>query len=140
MPGVKHVVKVGNSAVAVVAERWWQAKTALGALPATWDEGENTKVSSATIAESLKGGLDAEQAFVGNEHGDVKQAIANAAKKVEAIYAYPYQNHATMEPMNTTERFYSRCRRDRRHERRPCAPCRQIADARRAQDDPMRSP
>src|SRR6266576_7302572 len=29
MPGVKHVVKVGDSAVAVVAERWWQAKTAL---------------------------------------------------------------------------------------------------------------
>ena len=102
MPGVKHVVKVGDSAVAVVAERWWQAKTALDALPVTWDEGENTKVSSATIAESLKGGLDAEQAFVGNEHGDVKQAIANAAKKVEAVYAYPYQNHATMEPMNTT--------------------------------------
>ena len=37
-----------------------------------------------------------------NEHGDVKQAMANAAKKVEAVYAYPYQNHATMEPMNTT--------------------------------------
>src|SRR2546429_1529488 len=102
MPGVKHVVKVDDSAVAVVAERWWQAKTALDALPATWDEGENAKVSSATIAEFLKGGLDAEQAFVGNEHGDVRQAIANAAKKVEAVYAYPYQNHATIEPMNTT--------------------------------------
>jgi isoquinoline 1-oxidoreductase beta subunit len=99
MPGVKHVVKVGDSAVAVVAERWWQAKTALDALPATWDEGENAKVSSASIAEFLKTGLDADQAFVGNEHGDVKQAIAGAAKKVEAVYAYPYQNHATMEPM-----------------------------------------
>src|ERR1700692_237117 len=102
MPGVKHVVKVGDSAVAVVAERWWQAKTALDALPATWDEGENAKVSSASIAEFLKTGLDADKAFVGNEHGDVKQAIAGAAKKVEAVYAYPYQNHATMEPMNTT--------------------------------------
>ena len=88
--------------VAVVADRWWQAKTALDALPATWDEGPNAKVSSATIAEFLKGGLDAEQAFVGNQQGDVKQAIVNAAKKVEAVYAYPYQNHATMEPMNTT--------------------------------------
>ena len=56
MPGVKHVVKVGDSAVAVVAERWWQAKTALDALPATWDEGENAKVSSASIAEFLKTG------------------------------------------------------------------------------------
>src|SRR5262249_54846762 len=54
MPGVKHVVKVGDSAVAVVAERWWQAKTALDALPATWDGGANAKVSSASIAEFLK--------------------------------------------------------------------------------------
>src|SRR5262250_1005706 len=76
MPGVKHVVKVGETAVAVVADRWWQAKTALDALPATWDGGENAKVSSATIAEFLKSGLDADQAFVGNEHGNAKQAIA----------------------------------------------------------------
>jgi isoquinoline 1-oxidoreductase subunit beta len=102
MNGVKHVVKVGDSAVAVVAERWWQAKTALDALPATWDEGPNAKVSSASIAEFVKSGLDAEQAFVGNENGNAKQAIANAAKKVEAVYAVPYQNHATMEPMNAT--------------------------------------
>ncbi|HEX9326041.1 MAG TPA: molybdopterin cofactor-binding domain-containing protein, partial [Reyranella sp.] len=102
MPGVKHVVKVGDSAVAVVADRWWQAKTALDALPATWDEGPNAKVSSASIAEFIKGGLDAKQAFVGNQQGDVKQAIANAAKKVEAVYSFPYQNHATMEPMNAT--------------------------------------
>jgi isoquinoline 1-oxidoreductase beta subunit len=102
MKGVKHVVKVGDSAVAVVAEHWWQAKTALDALPATWDEGPNAKVSSASIAEFLKGGLDAEQAFVGNESGNAKQAIASAAKKVEAVYAFPYQNHATMEPMNST--------------------------------------
>src|SRR5262249_21311269 len=44
MPGVKHVVKVGDSAVAVVADSWWQAKTALDALPAIWDEGPNAKV------------------------------------------------------------------------------------------------
>ena len=62
MQGVKNVVKVGDSAVAVVAERWWQAKTALDALPATWDEGENAKVSSASIAAFLKNGLDADQA------------------------------------------------------------------------------
>jgi isoquinoline 1-oxidoreductase beta subunit len=92
----------GESAVAVVAERWWQAKTALDALPATWDGGANATVSSATISEFLNTGLDAEQAFVGNENGNAKQAIANAAKKVEAVYSYPYQNHATMEPMNTT--------------------------------------
>jgi isoquinoline 1-oxidoreductase subunit beta len=105
MPGVKQVVQVGDSAVAVVAETWWQAKTALDALPIVWDEGENAKVSSATIAEMLKEGLDADQAFVGNRNGDVKAAIASAAKKVEAVYAYPFQNHAPMEPMNATAKY-----------------------------------
>jgi isoquinoline 1-oxidoreductase subunit beta len=105
MPGVKHVVQVGDSAVSVVAESWWQAKTALDALPIVWDEGPNAKVSSATIAEMLKGGLDADQAFVANQNGDVKAAIASAAKKVEAVYAYPFQNHAPMEPMNATARY-----------------------------------
>ena len=33
MPGVRHVLAVGDSAVAVVADTWWQAKTALDALP-----------------------------------------------------------------------------------------------------------
>jgi len=102
MPGVKKVVPVGDYAVAVVAETWWQAKSALEALPVAWDEGENGKVSSASIAEWLKAGLDAPEAYVGNQNGDVKAAIAGAAKKVESVYAYPYQNHATMEPMNAT--------------------------------------
>jgi isoquinoline 1-oxidoreductase beta subunit len=102
MPGVKKVVQSGDAGVAVVADTWWQAKTALAALPIEWDEGENAKVSSASIAEWLKGGLDAEEAFVGNKSGDAKDAISKAAKKVEAVYAYPYQNHATMEPMNAT--------------------------------------
>jgi isoquinoline 1-oxidoreductase subunit beta len=102
MKGVQKVVRVGESAVAVVADTWWQAKTALDALPIKWDEGENANISSASIAEWLKAGLDAEQAFVGNQNGDVKAALASAAKKVEAVYSYPYQNHATMEPMNTT--------------------------------------
>src|SRR5262249_10227425 len=102
MPGVKKVVQVGNSGVAVVADAWWQAKTALDALPVVWDEGENAKVSSASIAEWLKAGLDAPEAFVGNANGDAKAALASAAKKVEALYAYPYQNHACMEPMNAT--------------------------------------
>jgi isoquinoline 1-oxidoreductase beta subunit len=102
MKGVRNIVQVGTSAVAVVADHWWEAKVALDALPIEWDEGENAKVTSASIAEFIKGGLDAEQAFVGNEKGDAKQAIANAAKRVEAVYAFPYQHHATMEPMNAT--------------------------------------
>lgn len=103
MKGVKKVVPVGDSAVAVVADTWWHAKTALEALPIVWDEGPNAKVSSETIATWLAEGLDnAQPAYVGNQNGDAKAAIASAAKKVEAVYSYPYQNHATMEPMNAT--------------------------------------
>lgn len=103
MKDVKKVVRVGDSAVAVVADTWWHAKTALDALPIVWDEGENAKVSSETISKWLAEGLDnAQPAYVGNQNGDAKAAIAGAAKKIEAVYNYPYQNHATMEPMNAT--------------------------------------
>jgi isoquinoline 1-oxidoreductase subunit beta len=101
--GVKKVVRVGESAVAVVADTWWHAKTALDALPIAWDEGENAKVSSETIAAWLKEGLeDSQPAFVGNKNGDIQAALAGAAKTVEAVYAYPFQNHAQMEPINAT--------------------------------------
>jgi isoquinoline 1-oxidoreductase beta subunit len=96
--------------VAVVADSWWRAKKALDAMPITWDEGDNAKVTSATIADFLKEGLSAEQAFVGNQSGDVKTALAGAAKVVEATYSYPYQNHAPLEPMNATALYTSdRC-------------------------------
>jgi isoquinoline 1-oxidoreductase beta subunit len=106
MPGVRKVVKVDDTAVAVVADTWWRAKTALDALPITWDNGPNKDLTSAAIAETLKAGLDAKDAFVGNTRGDAKGALAGAlagaAKVVTATYAFPYQNHATMEPMNAT--------------------------------------
>jgi isoquinoline 1-oxidoreductase subunit beta len=100
--GVKQVVQVDDNAVAVVADTFWNAKTAVAALPIVWDDGPNIGVSSATIADMLKEGLDALEAFVGNKAGDVKAALAGAAKVIEATFAYPYQNHATMEPMNAT--------------------------------------
>jgi isoquinoline 1-oxidoreductase subunit beta len=102
MPGVKKVVPVGDDAVAVIADTWWHAKTALDALPIVWDNGDNAKVSSQSIAKWLKEGLDAEQAFIGNQSGDVKAGLAAAAKTVVAEYDYPYQNHACMEPLNAT--------------------------------------
>jgi isoquinoline 1-oxidoreductase beta subunit len=103
MKGVKKVVRVDDNAVAVVADTWWRAKTALDALPVVWDEGDNAHVSSETIAKWLAEGLDnAEPAFIGNQNGDAKSAIAGAAKKIEAVYNYPYQNHAAMEPLNAT--------------------------------------
>ena len=104
-PGVKKVVRVGDSAVAVVADTWWRAKSALDALPIEWDEGPNAAVSSASIAAILKEGLNAPQAIVGNEAGDAKKAIADAPRKIEAVYSYPYQNHAPMEVMNATAKW-----------------------------------
>jgi len=110
MPGVKHVARVGDDAVAVVADSWWHAKTALEAMPVVWDEGTNAKVSSAAIADFLKAGLDSDQAAVGNQAGDIQAALAGAANVVEALYAFPYRIHATMEPMNATALFTSdRC-------------------------------
>lgn len=102
MPGVKHVLPIGDYGVAVVADTFWQAKTALDALPVEWDAGENARVSSATIAARLDEGLTAAEAFVGNSQGDARAAIAAAPRKVEATYSYPFQNHAPMEPMNAT--------------------------------------
>ena len=103
--GVKKVAQIEDYAVAVIADSWWQAKTALDDLPIEWNEGDNAKVSSESIAAWLKDGLDADQAFVGNKGGDVNAALAGAARKVEAVYGYPYQHHVTMEPQNATSRY-----------------------------------
>ncbi|MGE3914551.1 MAG: molybdopterin cofactor-binding domain-containing protein [Hyphomicrobiaceae bacterium] len=101
MPGVKHVLAVGDNAVAVVADTWWQAKTALDAVTINWDEGPHKGASSESFAEVLKDGLtSAKDVFVGNSNGDAPAAIASAARKVEAVYSHPHQNHATLEPMN----------------------------------------
>jgi isoquinoline 1-oxidoreductase beta subunit len=104
-PGVKRVVRVKDSAVAVVADSWWHAKAALDALPIVWDEGPGASASSATIAEHLKEGLTAETTNGGRQNGDPHKAIAEAAKKVEAVYSTPFLAHATMEPMNATARI-----------------------------------
>jgi isoquinoline 1-oxidoreductase beta subunit len=104
-PGVKRVLAVGDSAVAVVADTWWRAKTALAALPVVWDEGAHAALNSTQIGAMLAAGLDAPEAIVGAQAGDAKAALAGAARVIEATYAYPYQNHATMEVMNATARY-----------------------------------
>jgi isoquinoline 1-oxidoreductase beta subunit len=105
MPGVKKVVPVGDTAVAVVATTWWRAKKAVDALPIDWDEGPHAKLDSAQIAQMLKAGLDAADGLVGHTAGDAKQGLAGAAKVIEAEYGYPYQNHACMEVMNATAKW-----------------------------------
>ena len=102
MPGVKKVMKVRDTAVAVVADTWWHAKTALDAVAIKWDEGDNAKVSNATIAQHLKDGLAAAENNGERRNGDAAAAIAGAAKKVEATYSTPFLSHACMEMMNAT--------------------------------------
>jgi len=103
-PGVRGAVQVDDHTVAVVADTWWHAKTALDALPVVWDEGEGATQSSAKIAEHLAGGLSAPNAYAGRSEGDALKAIEGAAKRVEALYSTPFLAHATMEPMNCTAR------------------------------------
>ena len=102
MKGVKKVVQVGDSAVAVIAETFWQAKTAMDRLPIVWDEGPNANVQQADILKRLEEGLKAEQTFVGNANGDYKKVAADSSKTIEAQFFYPFLNHAPMEPMNAT--------------------------------------
>ncbi|HEY6643238.1 xanthine dehydrogenase family protein molybdopterin-binding subunit [Povalibacter sp.] len=105
MPGVRKVLQIDARTMVVVADTWWQAKTAMDALPIVWDEGPNIGMSSESIAATLKEGLEASDAFIDAEVGDAPAVIAKATRKISAVYAYPFQAHATMEPMNATARY-----------------------------------
>lgn len=103
-PGVKKVVRIKDNAVAVVADTYYHAKSALAALPIEWDVGQNGSVNDTSIAAHLKDGITAEGSNGGWGYGDAGKAIAGAAKTIEAVYATPFLAHATMEPMNCTAR------------------------------------
>jgi isoquinoline 1-oxidoreductase beta subunit len=105
MRGVKGVVQINDSTVAVVADTWWRANTALNALPIVWDEGKAANVSQDDINKMLRSGLDEQGDFWQRKVGDAPQVINSSAKKVEAIYFTPYRAHVTMEPMNATVRI-----------------------------------
>ncbi|UIK08046.1 xanthine dehydrogenase family protein molybdopterin-binding subunit [Neorhizobium galegae] len=102
MPGFKKAVRLGDTGVAVIADTWWRAKTALDALPIEWDDGPNGKVQQADILAAQEEGLTAREAILGSKNGDVAGALASATRTVEAVYAVPHQHHVTMEPMNAT--------------------------------------
>ena len=101
-PGIKKIVQVGSNAVAVIADTWWQAHSALEAMTIEWDKGENANFSSADIQALLEDGLNSAKTATGNRGGDVAGAMKTAAKTIEAVYNYPTLNHAPMEPMNAT--------------------------------------
>jgi isoquinoline 1-oxidoreductase beta subunit len=103
MPGVKKVVKVDDSGVAVVADTWWHAKKALDAVSVVYEDAPSMKVSQADIRANITEGLTGSKGvFVGNKKGDAAKGLEDAAKKVEGTFFASYVHHVTMEPMNCT--------------------------------------
>lgn len=100
MPGVVAVEEIPNG-VAVIADYFWHAKTALEQLPVTFDEGANAGFSSQAYLERLKAALN-EPGITAENVGDAVTVMPTSAKKLEAIYHAPFLAHATMEPMNCT--------------------------------------
>lgn len=110
MPGVRHILEVDDVTLAVVADRWWQANTALEAVEIEWDAGPHEALDDAAISDRLSEGLVAAQGHAGNELGDARAVIKSSERVITAEYSYPYQAHAAMEPINATALYTaSRC-------------------------------
>jgi isoquinoline 1-oxidoreductase beta subunit len=92
-----------QSAVAVVAEHYWQARKALDALPVTWDDGAGAQwKSTAQVYAAARAALDTPDAQKTDKTvGDVS-ILDKQPKIVEAVYQTPYSEHACMEPLNGT--------------------------------------
>ncbi len=101
-PGVKKVMQLDDNAVVVIADSWWTANTALENMDIEWDGGENAGFSTEVMESLLEDGLASNDTLTGNRGGDVDGALASADQVIEATYNFPFQNHATMEPMTAT--------------------------------------
>ncbi len=90
-----------QSAVAVIADHYWQAKTALEALPMKWDNGPGAAwQSTEQIYEAAIAVLDKPPARIARTTGDVK--AVKPASTVEATYRTPYCDQVPIEPLNGT--------------------------------------
>lgn len=113
MPGVKDAFIIEGTSnlnglmpgVAIVAASTWAAFRARKALKVEWDEGANASHSWAGFAAAARQASNKPGETVLRKDGDAGQAIAAAAKKVEATYTYPFISHASMEPQNCTAWF-----------------------------------
>src|SRR5215470_12331406 len=105
-PGVHSVVEFNGenieAGVAVVADSYWHAKTALDLLPIEWDDGAHGEDTSEKFLRMAHAALDEPGAQVIVKKGDAEAALKGAAKVLEAEYDLPYLDHAFMEPMNCT--------------------------------------
>ncbi|MCC9000635.1 MAG: xanthine dehydrogenase family protein molybdopterin-binding subunit, partial [Candidatus Contendobacter sp.] len=96
-PGVKKVVQIPQG-VAVIAGDFWAAKKGRDALIVDWDESGGAKVSTDALREQYLE-LSKKTGAVATDQGDAAQALASAARKLEAAFAFPYLAHAPMEPL-----------------------------------------
>jgi isoquinoline 1-oxidoreductase beta subunit len=90
------------AAVAVVADNWWRAKTALDLMPIEWDVGPDGQRNSDELSRAYVKSLDEPGTIVLEDGGSYAETKKKAAKVVEATYALPYLAHARMEPGNAT--------------------------------------
>ena len=103
-PGVHSAVRLprdGPSAlsggVAVVADSWWRAQTALDAMPIEWDDGEGAGSTSESLLADHRAALE-QPATPFTNVGNVDTAFQGAATIVEATYWLPYCSKARFEP------------------------------------------
>jgi isoquinoline 1-oxidoreductase subunit beta len=105
-PGVHSIVEFSGeeieAGVAVIADSYWHARTALEAMPIEWDEGIHGNDSSEEFFKSSRAMLDEPGAKVVTKKGDPEGVLKNASKLVEAVYEVPYLDHTVMEPFNCT--------------------------------------
>ncbi|ABC64337.1 xanthine dehydrogenase family protein molybdopterin-binding subunit [Erythrobacter litoralis] len=104
MGGVLQILNMGDH-VAVVADSYWQAEQALGAIDVTWTQSESKIATMDDQFAAFAAALDAAGDDGGSEaasKGDARDAFANAATIIEAEYRVPYLAHAPMEPINCT--------------------------------------
>lgn len=98
VPGVVEVKQV-PSGIAVIATHTWAALKGREALQIEWDDAVGRDVSTETLRAEWRA-LAAKPGLVGKDEGDVRRALAAAAKRIDVEYELPYLAHACMEPMN----------------------------------------
>ena len=99
MAGVTDVLEIG-SGVAVVAQKYWQAKQAADQLEVQWELPELAKYSTADIQRDYAAALDSDEGVEAQSEGDLKSGFEKAAHVIEQDFWAPYLVHAPMEPMN----------------------------------------
>ncbi len=104
VPGVREIVPVTtglSTGVAVTADNSWAALQGASVLAVTWNAGANRNFNSEVYFKQLHAALDTE-GFISRHVGEAEKILDAAKTRVEAIYEYPFQAHAPIEPMNCT--------------------------------------